>query len=182
MKKLMIGALVALIMVANLHATTYKVDKSHSSVGFKIKHMMISNVRGTFDKFNGSVEFDEKKKAITAINGTVTVDSINTGNGRRDGHLKADDMFDVKKYPTIKFKATKIKNGKAYGKFTMRGVTKDVVFDVEFGGMMGNKIGLALEGEINRKDYGLTYNRVLESGGFALGETVKIIVEIEAKK
>jgi polyisoprenoid-binding protein YceI len=183
MKLIKIGV-ASLIAASALYAGTYNVDASHSNVGFKVKHLMISNVRGNFDNFKGSFVYDEKSGKIESVDGTVVVDSINTDNVKRDGHLKSADFFDEKKYPNITFKVDKIENNKAYGKFTIKGVTKDVVFDIEKTGAVtdpwGNKrVGLEIEGEINRKDYGLNWNKALEAGGVVVGEEVKINVELE---
>jgi len=174
-------------LASSLFAGVYSVDKSHSSVGFKIKHLMISNVNGSFNDFDGKFEYDEKTKTLKTLEGEVKVSSIDTGNSKRDGHLKADDMFDAKKYPSIKFKVTKIDGDKVYGDFTLRGVTKNIELDFENGGVIvdpwGNtKAGFALNGSINRSDFGLTYNKVLEAGGVALGEKVKLNIEIEGKQ
>ncbi len=183
MKLIKIG-LASIIAAGALYAGTYKVDASHSNVGFKVKHLMISNVRGNFEKFSGSFEYDEKTGTVKSIDGTVEVDSINTDNKKRDGHLKSADFFDAVNHSQITFKVNKIEDEKAYGKFTMRGVTKDVVFDIEKTGEIvdpwGNKrVGLEIEGKVNRKDYGLNWNKALEAGGVMVGEDVKINVELE---
>ncbi len=183
MKLFRLGFL-SIITAGALFAGTYNVDKSHSSVGFKVKHMMISNVKGHFDSFKGSFEYDEKTKTLKKFDGTIEVSSINTANKKRDGHLKSDDFFDVAKYPTITFQLEKVENDTAYGKLTMHGITKNIKLDYENNGTIkdpwGNtRTGLVLSGKINRKDYGLTYNTVLEAGGVAIGESVKLTIEIE---
>ncbi len=183
MKLIKLG-IASLLTTGALYAGTYNVDVSHSNVGFKVKHLMISNVTGNFDKFNGSFEYDEKSGKVTSVNGVVDVASINTDNEKRDGHLKSTDFFDAEKYPTITFKVDKIDGNKAYGKFTMRGVTKDVAFDIENTGTItdpwGNKrVGVEISGKVNRKDYGVNWNKALEAGGVVVDENVKIIVELE---
>ncbi len=175
------------ILVSSLFAGTYNIDKSHSSVGFKVKHMMISNVKGTFDEFKGSFEYDEKANALKSLSGEIKVASINTANIKRDKHLRADDIFDAKKYPTIMFKLTKIDGDTAYGELTMKGVTKKLKLDYEAGGTMvdpwGNNIAaFALSGKIKRSDYGITWNKVLEAGGVAVSDAVKLEIEVEGKK
>jgi polyisoprenoid-binding protein YceI len=182
--KLIKVSLASILAASALFAGTYNIDKSHSNVGFKVKHLMISNVTGKFDKFSGSFVYDEKTGKILSIDGTVDVTSINTDNTKRDGHLKSADFFDAKNYPNITFKVNKIDGEKAYAKFTMRGVTKDVAFDVEKTGEItdpwGNKrVGLEISGKVNRKDYGLNWNKTLEAGGVVVGEKVKINVELE---
>lgn len=184
MKLVKLG-LVSILTAGTLFAGTYKVDTSHSNIGFKVKHMMVSNVVGKFDKFSGAFEYNEKTNSLESLKGTVIVSSINTENEKRDNHLKASDFFAAKKYPKITFNLDKIKNEKAYGKLTMRGVTKDVILDIETSGASikdpwGNtRTGLSLSGKINRYDYGIKYNSVLEAGGLAVGEIVKLNIEIE---
>jgi len=176
--------LAAILTAGALYAGTYNVDTAHSSVTFKVKHMMISNVKGTFDKFSGNFEYDEKTKQVVALSGNIKIDSINTANIKRDGHLKSADFFDASKYPDINFKLSKVEDDKAYGILTMHGITKKVVFDFENNGMIkdpwGNtRIGLAINGKLNRKDFGLVYNSTLETGGVMIGEVVKLDIEIE---
>lgn len=179
-KLLVIGSL----FVSSLFAGSYAVDKAHSNMGFKVKHLMISNVKGTFGDFKGKFEYDEKSKKITSLNGEIQVASINTDNEKRDAHLKEEEIFDAAKYPTITFKMTKMDEDSVYGDFTLKGVTKNIKLSYEHGGtivdMQGKeRVGFSLEGKIKRADYGLTYNSVLEAGGFAIGEEVKLEIEIE---
>lgn len=183
MKLVKLG-LASILAASALYAGTYNVDSSHSNVGFKVKHMMISNVTGKFDTFNGSFEYDEKTKTLKNLIGTIKVASINTENVKRDGHLKSADFFDANKHPNLTFKLDKISGDKAYGVLTMRGVSKNVVLDFENNGSIqdpwGNtRVGLALSGKVNRIDYGLKYNSVLEAGGVAVGEKVKLDIELE---
>ena len=177
--------LATLLAAGTLFAGTFNVDKSHSNIGFKVKHLMISNVIGNFKEFSGTIEYDEKTKTLQSISGKVEVASINTENEKRDGHLKADDFFAAKQFPYITFESTKVEGDEVTGKFTMRGVTKEVTFDLENNGTIvdhrGNtKVGLSLEGKINRKDYGVRYNKVLEAGGVAVGDKIKLLIELEA--
>eukprot|EP01029_Cantina_marsupialis_P032477 TRINITY_DN9925_c0_g2_i1.p1 TRINITY_DN9925_c0_g2~~TRINITY_DN9925_c0_g2_i1.p1 ORF type:complete len:188 (-),score=38.23 TRINITY_DN9925_c0_g2_i1:295-858(-) len=183
MKLIKLG-LASVLATGALYAGTYNVDASHSHVGFKVKHLMISTVRGNFDNFSGSFEYDEKTGKIKSVEGTAVVDSINTDNEKRDGHLKSADFFDAANHPNLTFTVDKIEGEKAYGKLTMRGVTKDVVFEIEKTGEVtdpwGNKrVGLEIEGEVNRKDFGLNWNKALEAGGVMVSEEVKINVELE---
>lgn len=183
MKFLKLG-IVSLLASSALFAGTYNVDASHSNVGFKVKHMMISNVVGKFDKFNGSFEYDEKTKTLKSLVGDIDVNSINTENEKRDAHLKSADFFAANEFNNIKFVLTKVEGDKAYGKLTMRGVTKDIILDLENNGTVkdpyGNtRVGLALTGKINRMDYGLKYNTVLEAGGVAVDEIVKLDIQLE---
>lgn len=182
--KLIRLTIASMITASTLFAGTYNLDISHSSVGFKVKHMMISNVKGTFDKFKGSFEYDEKTKTLKSLIGIIETSSINTANEKRDKHLKSAEFFDVKKYPNIKFILDRVDGDDAYGKLIMHGVTKDIKLELENNGMVkdpwGNtRVGLALSGKIVRKDFGLTYNSVLEAGGVLIGDTVKLEIEIE---
>lgn len=184
MGKLLKLGLASILATGALYAGTYNIDKSHSNVGFKVKHMMISNVKGQFDKFSGVFEYDEDTKTIKSLSGTIDVASINTQDKKRDEHLRAPDLFDAKKYPQITFALNKIDGDKAHGQLTMHGITKEVVFDFENNGSIkdpwGNtRVGLAISGKLNRKDYGIIWNKILEAGGVAVGEIVKLDVELE---
>jgi len=182
--KLVKFGLASIITAGTLFGGTYNVDSTHSDVGFKVKHLMISNVKGNFDTFNGSFEYDEKNNVLKTFNGSIDVNSINTQNAKRDGHLKSESLFNAKTYPTINFKLNKITGDKAFGELTMRGVTKKVALDFENNGMVkdpwGNtRVGLAFSGKVNRKDYGISWNQTLETGGVVVGELVKLDIEIE---
>ena len=183
MKLVKLG-LASILTAGALFAGTYNVDTTHSDVGFKVRHLMISNVKGNFDKFDGAFDYDENTKTLKSFVGNIQVNSINTDNAKRDGHLKSQDLFNVAKYPTITFKLDKISDETAYGSLTLKGVTKDVERDFENNGMVkdpwGNtRVGLAFTGKINRKDYGLSWNQALEAGGVMVGEMVKFEIEIE---
>ena len=174
----------SMLSVGTLFGGTYNVDIDHSNVAFKIRHMMISNVTGQFDKFNGTFEYDEKTKTLISLNGEVDVNSINTDNEKRDAHLKSADFFDVAKYPSMYLTLEKVDGDTAYVKLTIHGITKEVKMELETSGIVikdpwGNtRTGLSLSGQINRKDFGLNWNQVIEAGGVAVGDTVKINVEI----
>lgn len=177
--------LASLLGAATLFAGTYNVDPDHSNVAFKVKHMMISNVKGQFDKFSGSFVYDEKTKTLQSLQGVVDVNSISTDNAKRDAHLKSADFFDVAKYPKMTMTLTKVKGDYAYVKLTIHGITKDVKMELETSGMVikdpwGNvRTGLSLSGKVNRKDFGLNWNQLIEAGGVMVGDRVKISVELE---
>lgn len=169
---------------------TWAIDPTHSEVHFKIKHLMITNVTGSFNIFAVSVATEDEDFSKAKVNFTADVNSINTGNEQRDGHIKGADFFNAATYPQIKFVATKADNVdndgsyELYGDLTIRDVTKNVKLSVEFGGvvkdMSGNtKAGFTINGKINRKDFGLTWSSVTEAGGLVLSEDVKIISEIQ---
>ncbi len=183
MKLVKLG-LASILTAGALFAGTYNVDPTHSNVGFKVKHLMISNVSGNFDTFKGSFEYDEKTKLVKNLTGTIDVSSVNTDNAKRDGHLKSADFFDAAKFPNIEFTLDKIEGDYAYGSLSIHGISKQVKLDFENNGSIvdpwGNtRVGLAINGKINRSDFGLKYNSVLEAGGVMIGEKIKLDIELE---
>ena len=184
MKVLSLVVVSMLFGFSSLFGGNYEVDVAHTSVVFKVKHLMISTVSGQFTDFTGSFELDDKTNQLKALKGDIEVDSINTNIEDRDAHLKSSEIFDAQKYPKVTFVLDKVKGDKAYGKLTIKGITKDVVLDYEFGGTIvdskGEKrAGFTLNGTIDRREYNVTWNRVLEAGGVAVGEKVKIEVAVE---
>ena len=173
-------------------ATKWAIDANHSEIGFKVKHLMITNVAGKFDKFEGSIESEGDDFVNAKINFTAEAASVNTGQPQRDGHLQSPDFFDVAKFPKIKFENSKLEkvSGDKYalsGDLTIKGVTKPVKLDVEFAGiakdMQGNtKAGFEITGKINRTDFGLTFNAPLETGGVVLSEEVKLLINAQLIK
>lgn len=177
-------AVVALLGSSSLFGASYNVDVAHTNVAFKVKHMMISTVGGEFHDFRGTFELDDKTNELKALKGEIDVESINTNIEDRDAHLKSAEIFDAQKYPKITFVLDKIKKDKAYGKLTIKDVTKDVVLDYEFGGTVidpsGKKrAGFTLNGAIDRREYNVTWNKILETGGVAVSEKVKLEVSVE---
>ena len=178
--------------VAPALAAEYSVDASHSGIGFQIKHMTISKVNGSFGEFAGTFSFTEGDPASWQVSATIQIASIDTGNKDRDEHLLKEDFFDVAKYPTMEFKSTGVKmtsesEGVLQGELTMHGVTKTVELELEYNGSVvdpwGNeRAGFSATGKINRKEWGLSYNSVMEAGGLTLGEDVKITLDIEGIK
>lgn len=186
MKKMLI---LFAFLFAPLFATTYTVDKAHSSVDFKVRHMLVSHTKGHFRSFEGTFAYDEKEKKIMALSGEIHVNSIDTDDQKRDEHLKKPEFFDTKKFKLITFDLVEQEGDSLIGDLTIKGITKRVTLDYEFGGEVtdpwGNKrAAFSLEGKINRKDFGLTFNKVLDTGGAVVGDTVKLYVELEgvAKK
>ena len=181
LKRLALGTT---LLVSTLFAGTYNVDKSHSNIGFKIKHMMISNVVGKFNTFKGTFEYDEKKNTLKSLTAQIDVSSVDTDNKKRDGHLQKSDMLDVEKYPKITFVVTKIDGEDVYGDFTLKGITKNIKLELENGGTIkdpwgNNRAAFVLSGKIKRSEYGVTYNSILEAGGVAVGDVVKLNIEVE---
>jgi polyisoprenoid-binding protein YceI len=171
--------------------TTWTIDPVHSVAEFKVKHMMISNVKGTFTALQGALTLNEKDVTQSRIEATIDATSIHTRDPQRDAHLKSPDFFDVERFPTLSFVSTKVArdaNGElaVTGDLTMHGVTKPVTFTVEGPTTAqkdpwGNvKIGASATAVIHRKDFGLTWNATLETGGFLVGDEVKISLSIQA--
>lgn len=172
--------------------TKWTIDPTHSEIQFKIKHLVISTVTGSFGKFSAEVETDGDSFETANVHFTADVNSINTGNEQRDGHLKSADFFDAGNFPTVDFVSTGVvKTGdntfKLKGNLTMRGTTKPVELDVEFGGLMkdfyGNiKAGFEVTGKINRKEFGLHWSAVTEAGGVVVSDEVKIQANVQFAK
>jgi len=173
--------------------TTWKLDAGHSHAEFKVRHMMISNVKGSFSGLSGSLQLDESDYTRSTVEASIPVSTINTGDENRDGHLKGEEFFEVDKFPTFTFKSTNIdsKGGADYavtGDLTMHGVTKSVTFAVEDFSQpakdpWGNlRIGFSATAKVNRKDFGLTWNAALETGGVLLGDDVHLTLEIQFVK
>jgi polyisoprenoid-binding protein YceI len=191
MKKL-IASLLAIAPALALGApTTWNLDASHSQVGFAVKHLVISNVRGEFKKYEGKVVLDDADVTRSTVEAVIDVNSLDTGVADRDGHLKSPDFLDVAKHPSITFKSTKIakagKDGlKVTGDLTLHGVTKPVALDVtttpEVKGMFGeSRRGFSATTKISRKDYGLTWNKLVEAGP-AVGDEITIALDLEVVK
>ena len=174
-------------------ATNWILDPSHSKVEFKVKHMMISNVSGEFKKFDATVETEGEDFMTAKVTFTADIDSINTGSDQRDGHLKSVDFFDAANFPQLKFVPTKYENVdsdgdyEVYGDLTIRGITQPVKLDVEFGGVIkdpwgATRAGFTVTGKINRKNFGLTWSGVTETGSLVVSDEVRIHVDLEFVK
>ncbi|WP_262151146.1 YceI family protein [Chryseobacterium foetidum] len=167
-------------------STKWNLDPTHSEVTFKVKHMMISNIKGQFKSFNAEIDADDDTFKSAKVNATIDVNSIFTNNNDRDNHLKSAEFFNAEANPTITFESTSL-NDEVEGNLTVNGVTKSVVLNVEFGGVnvdpWGNtKAGFSFETKINRKDFGLNWNAALEAGGVMVSEEVKIAGELQFVK
>ena len=185
---------IALLAAAALPllADTYTVDKQHSEATFQVRHL-VSRVSGKFEDFDGTVTLDPQKPVASSVEFKIKTTSINTGVADRDNHLRTADFFDAGKFPEITFKSTSIRpSGKknvynVTGNLTMRGVTKQVTLPVTFLGFIkdpwGNeKAGFSLQTTLNRKDYGINWNKALDNGGVLLGEDVDIAINLETQK
>jgi len=186
------GLLAAVALTGTAHAAdTWTIDPAHSSVGFSVRHF-VAKVNGQFGTYEGTIQLDPQALDKTKVNATIQVASIDTNEPKRDGHLKSADFFDAETYPTITFVSTAVKpedetTGTLTGDLTIRGVTKSVDLDYEILGFgpdaWGNeRAGLEAKGKINRKDFGVNWNKVLDNGGVMLGEDVALTINVEAVK
>lgn len=170
-------------------AGTWEIDPAHSHVSFVVRHLLVSKVRGKFGTFSGTIEVAEAPEE-SKVTGTVEAASVDTGEPNRDAHIRSGDFLDVENHPTITFTASgPIKKGDdrftLTGDLTIRGITKPVTLDGEYLGVivhpqMGTRLGLSASGEVNKDDFGVSYNAALEAGGFVVGKTIRIEVEAEA--
>jgi len=192
-KFILLLVLLALSAAAHAQSATWAIDPAHSTAQFTVRHMMINNVRGEFSKVAGTLQLDSRDVTKSTVEATIDAASVNTRVEARDNDLRSDNFFDVTKYPTLTFKSTKVEQvspGKlrVTGDLTMHGVTRAVVLDVdgpspEIKDPWGNtRIGLSASTRINRKDWGLTYNKLLETGAMVVGEEVGITLELELVK
>jgi len=177
-------------MTMQTGTTTWKIDPVHSVAEFKVRHMMISNVKGQFTVITGSMTLDPKDITKSRIEASVDSDSLNTRDAQRDAHLKSPDFFDVEKYPKLTLASTRLARKRegelaVTGNLTIHGVTREVVFDVEGptpprkDPWSNTRIGVSATAKINRKEFGLTWNAPLEAGGFMVGDEVTITLDVE---
>jgi len=170
---------------------SWKIDSAHSQITFSVRHMMISNVHGRFEAFTGTVDFNEADPTRSSVNVQIDAATINTREGMRDNHLRSADFFDAEKYPTITFVSKRIEkvdeaHGRIYGDLTIRTVSHEVVLDTEYAGqssMWGKtSAGFSASTRINRKKWGLDWNKVVETGGLLVGDDININIELELVK
>jgi len=173
--------------------TTWNIDPAHSAAEFKVKHMMISNVKGKFSRLTGKLILDESDLSKSRVEASIPVATLNTGDEQRDAHLKSGDFFDPDKFPNMSFRSTAVVpngpgEGRVTGDLTVHGVTKQVTFEVEGPSAPGKdpwgntRIGLSATAKINRKDFGLTWNAALETGGVLVGEEVVLTLDVQFVK
>jgi polyisoprenoid-binding protein YceI len=176
--------------LSSLTPGTWNIDASHSRVGFVARHLMIAKVRGSFSAFSGAITIADNVED-SKVEATVELKSVSTGDANRDGHLLSADFFNIEVNPTMSFVSTGLDvdgdEGKLKGDLTIAGKTHSVTFDVEFEGVSGDpwggtRVGFSATTEINRKDWGIDFNMVLETGGVVIGEKVKIELDVEAVK
>lgn len=170
----------------------WQIDTAHSEILFSARHMMISKVRGRFEEFDGTIDFNEQEPAKSTVDVTIDVASINTRNVDRDGHLKSADFLNAEQFPTITFRSTRVEptsttTGKLHGDLTISGETREVVLDVEYAGQAQSPWGSTSAGfsgttTIDRRDFGLTWNAALETGGVLVGNDINVDIELELIK
>ena len=189
----LIAVVATLALPTFASASAWNIDPDHSNVGFKVRHLMVSNVKGSFDRHSGTVDINDKDITKSKVEVTIDTASINTNVPKRDEHLRSADFFDVAKYPTMTFVSKKVAKAgkdrlKVTGDLTLHGVTRQVVLDVDGPSLeskdpWGNiRRGATASTKINRKDFGLVWNAALETGGVAVGEEIAINLEIELIK
>lgn len=186
----LIPSLLLAFVCNSASAEKFTIDPAHTGVNFTVAHLVVSKVKGRFDKVEGNFDFDEKSQKLDNVMVKIAADSVNTNQADRDKDLRSDGFLDVKKFPEITFKGTKTiyemaKPKKVEGDLTIHGVTKHVTLDVDYRGAVtdpwGNRrIGFEASTKINRKDFGLQYNKVMETGGVIVGDEVKIEIDGEA--
>ncbi len=170
----------------------WQIDSAHSYLQFSVRHMMLAKVRGEFDKFSGTINLDEANPSASTVDVQIEVASINTREAQRDGHLKSPDFFDAEKYPTLAFKSKRVDvkdntHAIIVGDLSIRDVTKEVAVNVEYMGQSKTPFGTTNAGfeattKINRKDFGLTWNAVLETGGVVVGDEIAVSIDLELVK
>lgn len=179
------------VLPTAVQADTYRIDPSHSSVSFSVRHMMISAVRGSFGGFSGMFTYSKGEPTEWRVEAEIRTASVNTHDERRDAHLRNPDFFDVDQFPTMTFASTGVEaHGGAYrlhGDLTMLGVTRPVVLDLEFSGAVtdpwGNpRVGFSARGKLDRKDWGMTWSQTLDAGGLVVGNEIRIELEIQGIK
>ena len=188
---ILVAALVIATAQSVFAADNYNIDFAHSSIEFSVKHMMVSNVKGSFDKFAGTISFDPDNIANSSVQFSIDVASVNTKNEKRDEHLRSADFFDAASHPDITFKSEKIsKKGDGYvatGTLVMRGVSKKIDLPFVLNGPVQNPwgqtvLGVVVNYQLNRKDFGLEWNKTMDNGGLVVGDDVKIEINLEASK
>jgi len=191
MSKYAVLALALGLAAPVVNAETYEIDASHSSIGFSVRHMIVSTVRGSFGEFTGSFEYDAAKPADTKASAVIKTASIDTRNAKRDDHLRNEDFFDAPKFPDITFETTRVEADGGtltlFGNLTMKGVTKEIALPFTFHGPITDPWGnvrAGFEGSttINRQDWGISWSKNLDGGGLVVSDEVKLEISIEGIK
>jgi len=164
--------------------TKWNIDEAHSEIGFKVKHMMISTVKGAFENFSANAETNDETFTNAQFSFEADINSINTKNADRDNHLKSDDFFSAEKYPKMTFTSKSFDGGTLIGNLTIKDVTKEITLNAEFNGVAVDpygqtKAGFEITGKINRKDFGLTWSAVTEAGSIVVSDTINLVVDVQ---
>ncbi|WP_347357771.1 YceI family protein [Bdellovibrio sp.] len=191
MRSLLFSVIASSFVASSAFAVKYEIDKAHTHVSFTAPHLVVSKVKGRFHQVAGAFDFEEGSMKLQDVNVTIKTASLNTEEADRDKHLKSPDFFDVTKFPDMTFKSTKVeyekgKPEKVEGDLTIRGITKKVILEVDYKGAVtdpwGNRVvAFDAETKVNRKDFGMTWNKAMDKGGFVVGDDIKIEIEGEAK-
>jgi polyisoprenoid-binding protein YceI len=170
----------------------WRFDLQHSSIHFVVRHLLVAKVHGRFTRWTGSLRFDESNPSASSVEVSIDAGSIDTSEAQRDAHLRSPDFFDVARHPNIVFKSTQVERTgdttyKVKGELTIRGITRPMVLDIEHGGTLrdphgSDRAGFSAKAVVNRKEFGITFNQVLDHGGLALGELVSIGIDVEVTK
>ena len=181
-----------LMLSVSAGAAEWNIDAPHSSVGFSVRHLVVSKTTGHFTAFSGTVSFDGQNVAGGSAEWTIQVASVDTDDQKRDDHLRGADFFDAEKFPAMTFKSTKVIPGEdgsfqLVGDLTIKGMIREVTFDCEFNGVIsdpwgGTRAGFSAGAKIDRQDFGMTWNKALDTGGVVVGNTVNIMIEVELVK
>jgi polyisoprenoid-binding protein YceI len=173
-------------------ATVWNVDLSHSAIHFTVRHMVVSKVRGRFSKFSGQIQFDPEKVEAGSVQVEIDPSSVDTNDAQRDGHLRSGDFFEIEKFPKAAFKSTRVSgNGegklRVEGELTLHGVTRPIVLDATFEGSAadpwgGTRAGFSATASLDRRDFGISFNKALDAGGVLVGDKIELNLEIEAIK
>jgi polyisoprenoid-binding protein YceI len=189
MKKLNTLVVAMLVVGVGMAQSSWTIDKAHSNIGFSVAHMVVSETTGNFKDFDAKVTSTADDFAGATVDFTAKTASVFTDNEKRDGHLKSDDFFNAEKFPELKFTGTLTKDGTKYvlkGNLTIRDVTKPVTLEVAYGGRVkafgGEKAGFKIKGKVNRKEFGLKFDKALEGGGLIVGDEVELNVKVEINK
>jgi len=189
MKRLLTFLAILLFIVPNLYAANYTIDVPHTQIHFSVAHLMVFKVRGNFTDFSGEIDIDTNNKTLVSAQATIDATSIDTRNKKRDDHLRSADFFDVAKYPEISFVSKNVNgngdNITVVGDLTIKGITKEITLKGSFAGVAkdpwgNNRAGFAATGEVDRREFGLTWNKALEAGGVVVGDTITIGLEVES--
>ena len=173
------STLVSFAVTTTLFAGNYAIDTSLSNANFTVKHLKVTNVTGTFNDMSGNFEYDEETNKLKSLKGEIVVSSINTADEKRDEHLKSEDILNVKKFPKIFFKSTKIEDNIVYGDLTIRNVTKNIKLELENQAFLDKQVIFSMKGETKRSYFDISWDELLETGSIAVSDEIKLTINIK---